>query len=106
MGWITPAYLDGTVLKPGVTVNLTTPALTRSSAHGVRISTDWCALSTPFVASSSPATCAPRRHCWEHYGACYTPSSAQVCWLQWANASTVRCSLSSTAQQCDSAFHL
>ena len=47
MGWITPAQLDGRTLKPGTTVQLTTPALTRSSAHGIRIVPDWCVTSAP-----------------------------------------------------------
>jgi len=41
MGWITPAELDGGRLTPGATVTLSTPALTRSSSHGVRIRPTW-----------------------------------------------------------------
>lgn len=41
MGWITPIQLNGSSLTPGATVTVTTPALTRSSKHGIRIVTDW-----------------------------------------------------------------
>jgi hypothetical protein len=41
MGWITPAELDGDNLMPGTTVTVSTPALTRSASHGVRIVPTW-----------------------------------------------------------------
>ena len=41
MGWITPVELDDDALTPGATVTVSTPALTRSASHGVRIVPTW-----------------------------------------------------------------
>ena len=41
MGWVAPVELDGARLTPGATVTLSTPALTRSAAHGVRVRPTW-----------------------------------------------------------------
>ena len=55
MGWITPLELDGGRLTPGATVTASTPALTRSSSHGVRIVPTWCArFVAPLLPSQPP----------------------------------------------------
>lgn len=50
MNWITPVQLDMSVLTPGATITLTTPALTRTSEHGIRIIPNWYTISHHLIA--------------------------------------------------------